>query len=118
MSLESGEQLPLPSEPRCIAVVPGMHTAWTALVLLSGEVCSGKSELQRNAGPMLLAFRYLQKAMVEAMKDTSGENKTELANTAKDVVRAGQWVCQLIHDSNLFPQSTSSLHIMSLYEDR
>ncbi|KAL8756501.1 MAG: hypothetical protein Q9184_004483 [Pyrenodesmia sp. 2 TL-2023] len=92
MSLISGEQLPLPVEPKSIADNPGLHSAWTTLVLLSKEVQGGKVNFQRNVGPIMLAFKYLRAALPKARIVAVGATKEELADAGSAVIAAAKWI--------------------------
>ncbi len=108
MSLQSGEQLPLPAEPKAVADIPGLHTAWTTLVLLSKEVQSGKAKFQRNVGPVMLALKYLQSALPKAYNAAAGAAKDELVGATKAVIVAAKWV------RHSFPASCTELSLTHL----
>ncbi|KAI4113719.1 MAG: hypothetical protein LQ345_005360 [Seirophora villosa] len=92
MSLESGRSLPLPVEPRCIAAVPEMHTAWRALIQLGNEVQTGSSTVQRNGGPMLLAFKYLSKTIKPRWIREDKATRKELSKASAALLAAVQWL--------------------------
>lgn len=112
MSLKSGEQLPLPAEPKSIADIPGLHSVWTILVLLSNEVRVGKVEFRRNVGPIMLAFKYLQAAIPKAYTAAVGATKDELAEAAHAVTAAAKWVR---HSPHVGGTEALALHFLDIH---
>lgn len=93
MSLEDGDSLPLITEPQCIVDVPGLHSAWTALLKLREEVTRGRATLERNTGPLTLALKYLQ-AKLGRTRDNAPDKATKaaLGSAAGALAQATRWV--------------------------
>ncbi|KAL8662404.1 MAG: hypothetical protein Q9202_004725 [Teloschistes flavicans] len=50
----------LPAVPNCVAAKQNLKTAWDSLALLCEQVQKGVAAPKRNAGPILLAAKYLK----------------------------------------------------------